>query len=330
MKRRRLVRSLLVWLLVAVGLLLAFAWQGANRLICPPRRALQDYHREMLSHPKDHGLRVEPFTTRCSDGYDTPCLMCEPAQQAGAAQKGNKLRAQLREAGVFVAPWGKIRGTLVLLHGHGGRKEDMLPVAERFCAAGFRCVIPDLPGYGDHPARFATFGCHESCLANEVLHEAARRYHFDADPAGLFGISQGGAMALQTAAQGSQRWFAVAELATFASLKDVVDEQAAHYFGPLRMPAEFLVWELVKWRAGFDVHEVKPITAARRLKLPVFIGHGDADRFIPPRNARLLWAAIPSPHKELFTVPGGTHGTVLATEAPVYAKLCGFFLNNVN
>jgi len=214
----------------------------------------------------------------------------------------------------------------VLLHGHGGRKEDMLPVAERFCAAGFRCVIPELPGYGDHPARYATFGHGESALPYEVLQEAARRYHFDAYPAGLFGVSQGGAMALLTAAQGSQRWFAVAELASFASLKDVVDEQAAHYFGPLRMPAEFLVWELVKWRAGFDVAEVKPVTAAKQLRLPVFIGHGDSDNFVSPKNARMLWEAVPSKRKELFSVKGGTHSMVLATEAPVYAKLCGFYL----
>ena len=33
-----------------------------------------------------------------------------------------------------------------------------LLVAERFCAAAFRCLMMDLPPHGDHPAEVATYG----------------------------------------------------------------------------------------------------------------------------------------------------------------------------
>src|SRR5207302_9521229 len=126
--------------------------------------------------------------------------------------KGNKLRSQLQAQGLSVPDWGEVKATLILLHGHSGRKEDHLPVAERLCAVGFRCILIDLPGHGDHPAPFATFGFREAALPGEVLREAARRFAFKPEPAGLFGISQGGAIALQSAARPDEEWFAVAEI----------------------------------------------------------------------------------------------------------------------
>lgn len=330
MKRKRgcwwkILGALLLF--ACVGFL-GLAWYASSRLITPARRPLQDYHVEFLANPQAHGMRVEAFKVRTSDGFETPCLVCEPVVSPTSTQtKGAKVRGELRAMGLTLEPWGTIKATLVLLHGHKGRKEDYLPVAERFCAVGFRCILVDLPGHGDHPARYATFGHGEASLPSEVLQDAARRFHFNPAPAGLFGISQGGAIAIQAAARPRDGWFAVAELSGFASLKEVIHDQAVQYFGPLREPAEAMVYALVKHRAGFEPSAIRPVDAAAKLSsIPVLIGHGDADAFIQSHHAQALFQSVPSPRKQFLNVPGAGHSNILITPAQVYATLGRFFL----
>lgn len=44
---------------------------------------------------------------------------------------------------------------VVLIHGYGGCKEEMLPFAVRLGMAGFKCYIPDLPGHGENKNIFS-------------------------------------------------------------------------------------------------------------------------------------------------------------------------------
>ena len=129
---------------------LGVAWQACSWLIAPTRRTLQDYHQEILAHAADHGMRIEAFAAPQIGTAPAPCLMCEALPNPGVATKGNLLRSQLTQKGLAVPAWGEIKGTIVMLHGHKGRKEDFLPMAERFCAAGFRCLMVDLPGQGEN------------------------------------------------------------------------------------------------------------------------------------------------------------------------------------
>lgn len=315
------------WVLGGVCLLpgalfLALCWLSSSRLICPPRRALQDYHLEILAASARHAMRVEPFRAG-----GVPCLMCEPLSDQEEAAKGRKIREQLAAMGASLAPWGVVRATLVLLHGHTGRKEDHLPVAERLCAAGFRCLLVDLPGHGDHPAPFASFGVAEAALPQIVLQEAARLFEFQPAPCGLFGISQGGAIALQAAARPGNPWFAVAELSSFSSLDEVIGSHAKRLFGPAHPLARSVVRSLVRIRAGYDPVAVRPADSVASIACPVLIGHGDEDRFVTPDHAGRLYQAVTSGvRKQFLNVPGAGHHNILITDAPVYATIASFFL----
>lgn len=314
---RRVLVFLAFFAVIAFG---ALTWFASSRLICPPRRVLQGYHQVILANAREHGMRIETFAVN-----GTPSLLCEPLAQPGSAVKGNKLRSALLAQGLPLAPWGKIKATLVLLHGHKGCKEDHLPVAERFCAAGFRCLLVDLPGHGQNPEPFASFGKRESSLPGEVLRAAATQFQFDPSPAALFGISQGGAIALQAAARTDEQWFAVAELSSFASLDQVIAQQAQMIFGPLSPLANEVVTTLVEQRADYTPSEIRPVNAAAKLTIPVLIGHGDADNFVTPDQAQVLYAAAPSPGKKFLAIAGAGHSNVLVTTAPVYATVSRFF-----
>jgi alpha-beta hydrolase superfamily lysophospholipase len=328
--RRYFIRLVVVLGILAAILLGVVAWYGSERLVSPQRRALQDYHRDILGHPDNYGLHIQAFT----GPEQTPCLLVTASANPGEAKKSRIARQELARRGVSLPPWGSQIGTIVLLYGHSGRKEDHLPICERFTAAGFRCLLMDIPGQGDHPAACGTFGVTEAPLIEKVVGEAASKFAFAPAPVCLFGVSQGGAIALQTAARSPGKWAAVASVATFSSLDRPVLKTAEemvpehfHFCCPL---AAVCVGCGTRVRAGFWPEDVRPVDAAAKLNMPVFIAHGDNDPYIGIDQARDIFAAVPGSKKAFRVVKGANHNNVLATGShELYADICQFFLEAV-
>ena len=162
----RLIRRVFYFLILLVLLAAAgLTWWTGREIASPTRRPLQDYHLEFLADPAAHGVVVEKYTLK--DG--TPCLMCVPESSGKLGVRGVTVRKQLEERGLLLAPAGKVIGTLVLVHGRKGRKEDYLLIAERLCAAGFRCLLADMPAHGDHPSGLAYYGVREADLPARLV-----------------------------------------------------------------------------------------------------------------------------------------------------------------
>ncbi|WP_420125086.1 alpha/beta hydrolase [Longimicrobium sp.] len=65
-----------------------------------------------------------------------------------------RYRLEVREGELRVAAWSWGRGPTVLLaHGWGGTATDMVPLAERLQAAGYRVVLFDFPAHGRSAGR---------------------------------------------------------------------------------------------------------------------------------------------------------------------------------
>lgn len=312
----------LLWLFAApVAGWGALAWYGARQLAQPPRRALQEYHQAILAAPEAHGLRVR--TMILSDG--TPTLVCEPSGAPSA--KGRRLREQLEGAPIPLSPSGATTRTMVLLHGRRGRKEDWLPAAERFCAVGFRCLMPDLPAHGDHPQTLAAYGQREGRLPAMMVRECSAQFGFDAGRPALIGISMGGAVAIQAAALDPDLWSSLAVVSTFDRLDNAVRSQAeamaGRVLGAVWLSGTRPAFHL---QSGLPLSRIESLHAARRLPLPVLVAHGTADTVIPMACGRRLFEAVGSPHKQWIEVPGAGHANILITDFPLYAALARWAL----
>ncbi len=312
-------------LLVIVAFIGTAIW-GSGKLIHPQRREIQGYHRETEASPDRFGMTIEPYIGPSA----TPCLLLNPSATPGEAKKGRLIRDLLTQRGVQLSPWGEVRGTLVLLHGYRGRKEDYFPIAERFCAVGFRCIVMDLPGHGENPAAEATFGKNEVRLVESILDDAAARFHFPPTHCGLFGLSQGGAIALQTAARPGKRWSAITSVSAFASLDQPVRYTANAISPALSRITPFTTAACacgVRCRVGFFPSEIQPVTAAASIRIPAFIVHGDQDTFIPISAGESIFRAIPGSNKSFRTIKGAGHHNVLSTGShELYADISAFFL----
>jgi uncharacterized protein len=299
-------------------------WRGSDRILCPPRASVDAVHQAILDRPAEYGLKIQSLQLKLPDGLATPVLYCEP--EPGAGERGRALRSQLEQ----MPAWGRTHATAVLLHPHKGRKEIFLPVAERFCAIGVRCVIPDLPGHGESAVPFTCYGAKEKQLPSQLVRAVAEQMKFEPGPCFLFGYSMGGSVALQAAGAEPERWAAVATMATFAVLDEAVGRSAAWEFGQQLSPyLHAMVRPVVSLRAGFDLREVSNPQAVSHAKLPSFlIVHGGQDLFVPPDHAQRIFAALPGEDKELMIVPEAKHGDVLSSAAPVYATVAKSWLKH--
>lgn len=322
MKRKGLIIAAVVVLVPAVA-----TWWAATQLAHPSRRPLQNFHREFIRYPTAHGVELRSFV--CADG--TPCLVCEPESSGALGKRGVLIRTQLQAKGLVLPPPGAIAGNLVLVHGRRGRKEDYLLIAERLCAAGFRCILPDLPAHGAHPGETAFYGVKEWPLPAMVLGEAAARFDFEEQPAGIMGISMGGAVGIRSAARSDAPWRAAVFLSTFDTLGEVVQHQAASLIGERagslwRKSTEWLYEQ----EAGMPVSAADSLALVPSLKCPTLIAHGTSDRVIPLRCGERLFAALPAGlEKRWIEIPGADHDNVLITDFPIYAEMAKWMLRHV-
>lgn len=300
------------------------AWAG-DQLASPPRRTLMDYHGEILDDPAARGMSIDRFTA--SDG--TPCLICTPSGVPGT--RGTTLRRQLEERNLPLHSFGTVTGNLVLLHGRTGRKEDFLPVAERFCAAGFRCIIPDLPGHGEHPTKVITYGVREAVLPERVLDEAAGKLGFNKHPCGLVGMSMGGSVAVHAAARPGAPWKSLVVIASFDALESAVSNQATRRVGQtISAPWIKGVAMVYESQAGIPLASIRPCEQAGNILIPTMVAHGTKDTIIPMASGRALHDALTScKERQWIEVPGADHDNVLITSHPIYADTAGWLLRHL-
>lgn len=324
MKRivRILALAFMALFIVAMGII---AFIGSSATLSPPRRTLAPWHNQILADSAAHGIEVTRHISRTG----TPFLLGEPSASA-RGKKSIALRDALRQRDVALPPWGEIRGTIFLLHGHKGCKEDHLPIFERFCAAGFRCLAIDLPGHGKNPSPYATFGFNEVDLVKQVWQEYQELHPRASSSLFLFGVSQGGAIALQTAARPELSVRAVASICAFTSLDQPIDA-SADYLPAIIHPIKPLTTRAcalgIYCRVGFFPQQISPLDAAAHITCPVFLCHGKNDRFIPVSASQQMYQTVPHDQKTLRIIDNAGHHNVLAVgSTELYADICEFFL----
>jgi uncharacterized protein len=295
---------------------------AVNLISSPPRRPLMDYHREILEIPAEHGIQIHPFKAG-----STPCLLCVPDVSGKVGQRGVILRDQLSARGLNLRPPGEIVGNLVLLHGRIGRKEDWLPVAERLCAAGFRCILADLPAHGENEERFTTYGVSDPGLAARALDEAASLHGFDSQPAGIIGRSMGGSFAVHSAALPAAPWKAIAIVCSFDDFRAVVQGEAASRVTPLLAPAlTSVIDSLYERRTHIPLSAIRPAAKASSIRIPALVAHGTNDPTIPFASGHKLFDAFVSADKRWIEIPGADHENVFVTRYPIYADIAEWML----
>lgn len=328
LSRKMLIR-LGIWLSLGVAIpWAAFVWWCASEIAEPGRRPVSITQTALMGDSEKAGFSVETMIS--TNGM--PCLVCTPLPIHTLSERAAVIRKQLEDDGMTLRPAGEIIGTLLLLHGRSGMKEDYLRVAERYCAIGFRCVIPDLPGHGSHPDRFATYGVREAEMLLGTYLEAASEFGFPVEPCAVLGQSMGGSVAIHAAALPDSPFQSMIVVASFDRLDTVIRGQSENLFGSffghaVRVPAE----RVFGWRTGIRISEINPVEKAKAIRIPTMVVHGDSDGSVPTAAGKKLYAAFSDEiAKQWLTVPGAGHDDVLVTDYPLYAAMGKWLLQHLN
>ncbi|MGJ8645173.1 MAG: alpha/beta hydrolase [Luteolibacter sp.] len=318
-----------VWLVMLLGILFSvLVWYCVSEISEPPRRPIQAYAQPYLDGTAKSGFTVESFTS--SGGM--PCLVCVPTSTDVLSERAGIIRNQLTEKGVGLEPVGTTVGNLLILHGRKGMKEDYLPVAERFCAVGFVCVIPDLPGHGSNPERYTTYGVLEAPKILDCYHEAVKKFNLSMNHNAVIGQSMGGSEAVHVAASTESDFQAMVLLATFDKLETVIQGQTDELLGSIlgaavRAPAD----TLFGWKTGLRFSEIRPIDKVPQVKANTLVVHGEDDKMIPPSRGKALFNSLPEhTEKEWLLLPDAGHSNILITDYPLYAKMAEWLLSHIS
>jgi uncharacterized protein len=246
----------------------------ANRLLHPPRR-------KAARTPAALGLSYEAVTFAGRD---------------------------VQLAGWYVPSHGD--AAVVLLHGFGRDRTQLLSLVPALHAAGYHTLVYDMRARGTSGGDAVTFGHFETddlAAAVEYLRERSGARHVAA-----IGVSLGAAVAVLAAARGAALDAVVADSA-FADLRALVDEgtpvrlfAVGALAGPLwRRVGRLVLWHAERW-SGLRAAAVRPVDAAGQISRPVLFIHGLSDRLFSHRHSIALHTAAGDP-SELWLVPEADH-----------------------
>ncbi len=214
------------------------------------------------------------------------------------------------------------RGSIILLHGIGGCKEDFLGLSNKLRQQNIASIVFDSRAHGQSGGQFCTYGAKEKEDISAIIDLIESRY--PNQPIGIWGNSMGGAIAIQAMASDKRINFGIIE-STFTDLHQIVFDYQKRL---LKIPSRALSDYVLK-RAGeiasFNPTLIQPIEAVKHIKQPILLTHGDADKNIPFEYGQALFEALSAKDKEFVRVPNGGHTGLFITGGKKYEnKLFNF------
>ncbi|MED5621839.1 alpha/beta hydrolase [Ideonella sp. BN130291] len=206
--------------------------------------------------------------------------------------------------GWWLPAQGPVRGTVLHLHGNAANISNHLPLVEWLPKAGFNLLTFDYRGFGQSSGEPSLDGVVADSLA--ALRWLRQQPGVNAQRVVVLGQSLGGATAVRTV---------VADPAGVKLL--VLDCPFSSYRGiardAVRGSALAALLPAAQWL--LPGAERDPLTAVKKLTVPVFVLHSADDTVVPLAHGRALFAAAPEPKQWLEVqqtqhVDGLTHEPV--------------------
>lgn len=223
----------------------------------------------------------------------------------------------LKLRGWFLA--GSKGTVIVLAHGHGANRTQMVPEAAMLARHGFGVLLFDWRAHGESEGAHSTRGDLERLDLAAAVDYAAAQLDVTAGGIGGLGFSRGGSVLIALAASDA-RIRAVAAQAASPSIHEALLNDIGGPPALTRWPA---LW--AARRAGIDTDLSAERMIGQIAPRPLLLIHGTDDAAAPMDWARRLHAAAGEP-KRLWLIDGAGHGDYSIAAGPLYErKLVDFF-----
>jgi dipeptidyl aminopeptidase/acylaminoacyl peptidase len=199
---------------------------------------------------------------------------------------------------------------IILFHGVGSNREDMVALGNLFLKDGYSVLEPDLRGHGESGG-IATYGVLEGGDTSAWVDWLAKTGHWS----GVYGFGASlGAAVLLESLEHETRFRAVVAESPYFDFRSVADERIARMLpaGTKWVAGPFvesgMIW--ARLRDGVDLRKASAADGLRVTATPVLLIHGLLDDRTSPDNSRRLAAMHPA--AQLWLVPGSHHADAWA------------------
>ncbi len=282
------------------------------------------YLNSWIHTPSKHNIKISKYETQ-----GIPYLLVEYDVNGTMSKRSKKLRKQMSAYG-YTHDELQNNGLLVMFHGKNMRKEHLLPVAERYTAVGFTCVLIDLPEHGDNKNPIQSYGQNniESHYLTTVIKDlSSHRAKLSTQALYVWGISLGGAFAISNSIYVKPN--ALILISTFDKLSYILEEKSEYLFGQTlgKLLYTGLNYSL-SFFYNFHPEEIDSTKHAKKLHVPIMVFHGKKDKLIHYSHGEKLFQSFPNKHKILILDTNGNHENILITKYPFYAQSVKFLLES--
>ncbi|MGE4357872.1 MAG: alpha/beta hydrolase [Candidatus Omnitrophota bacterium] len=217
--------------------------------------------------------------------------------------------------------------TIVLCHGLGTNKSDLLSMVKFIYNSAFNLFLFDFRGHGESQGKATSFGYLEQKDLEGAIDYLYQRV--ENKNIGVFGLSFGGAVAIMLAGR-DERIKAVVSDSAYGNLYLIMLYSAKAFYALPKFPVNIFLKIAYFLRFGVNPENVSPEKEISKISpRPVFIIHGEKDKQVPLENAYSLFKKAGLP-KEIWIVPDADHGESFALFSEEYSrKIIEFFRENM-
>ncbi len=212
-------------------------------------------------------------------------------------------------------------GTVILFHGHGGTKADVLPQARVFELLGYNCLLVDFRAHGKSGGNTTTIGYKESEDVKTAYEFVARSGEKKII---LYGISLGAATIIKAINDFNLQPQKIILDMPFGSIEDAV----AGRVKMMHLPAQPLSTLLTFWGGtihGFWAFSMKPTEYAKKIKCPVLLQWGKNDLRVSEKETDAIFKNISTPKKLVIYEKSG-HQNLAENESQKWQENVTAFL----
>lgn len=275
----------MVWVIAAICVTLFVLWgYVTSSIILKMPRSSLDFN------PKSFGYNFESFQVKTEDGIPIDCW--------------------------WVPSKNKTKSTIVILHGWGANRSDVLP-GTIFLAEKYHLAYLDFRNHGRSGGNVTSLTCLEIKDFVSVVKYLDKGKKNFVNQMGVLGFSMGGSVAISGSVQLPEIKAVVSE-SPFASYNATVIRFAKLFYGVPKFLIPVTIW-FARLRLGFDPEACAPIHHIGQLSRPVLILQGGSDARMPVTEGQSLYDAAKEP-KQLWIVPTADHGGVQAAAPEEYKK----------
>ena len=212
----------------------------------------------------------------------------------------------------------------IVVHGYGGKGEQMSAKAKYFYEMGYNVLVPDLRGHGKSEGNYIGMGWDDRldiiAWINKIVDDNPNSKIV------LHGTSMGASTVLMVSGEKlPSNVKAIVSDCAYTSAWDIFSYELKTYLNIDSFPVINLSSMVTKIRAGYSLKEASALEQVKKSTVPILYIHGDSDKFVPYSMMKQLYNATTSP-KEMLTVEGAKHANSDLVSPYLYWLTIEYFL----